>query len=143
MFSWVKIYLADSFANRGNLELAVQYNPHVDIYRGELALQYLENGERNKAIKEAETACRLNKFNADDFRVLAIVYGELGEEYFSKTIEAHEIASQLDPTSPTIYLEKANFLIKMQRKEEAKIALEKSLELKPNYLEARSALDSL
>jgi len=140
VFCWSKIYLANIYFKKGDLENAVKYNPNIDRYHGELALRYLQNNQNIEAISEAEKSIQSNALNADNYRVLAMVMANIDQ---NKTLSALDKAIELEPTNPKIYLEKAKYLIKINDIEKAKEMLQKTLDLKPNYEEAKTILESI
>jgi len=145
LFNWGKIYLADVYFKRGYLEEAVKLNPYIDRYHGYLALDYLSRDLFPQAVLEGEKTVEINKLNPDNFRVLAIIYGSKSNDkkYQEKALQAYNQAIKLDPSNPIIYLEKADFLIKIGQEDLAKKNLQKAIDLKPNYTEAINLLKSL
>ena len=85
------------------------------------------------------------KTRAKVFYVLSMSYidnPELSNSYFNQSLKALAKASQLAPNDPIIPYTQAGLLWQTEP-EKALILLEKALELKPNYLEAKELLKQL
>jgi tetratricopeptide (TPR) repeat protein len=138
--NWAKIYLANIYYNKGDLENAVKYNPNIDRYHGELSLQFLRDGKIAEAIDEANKSVQANKVDADNYRVVTMVLGDIDQ---NKTLSAFDTAIKLEPTNPKIYLEKARYYLKINLKDKARECLKKASELKNNYSEAENLLETI
>ncbi|MBI2020783.1 O-antigen ligase family protein [Candidatus Daviesbacteria bacterium] len=170
LFSIFKLWYADTIFAKGqnaldsgnagtaydSLTLASQLNQGEPFYRSELSLAAaaaasalqetdasLSASLKDEAVFEIEKVLRSSPNNVSFWRTAIRVYFELSgidQQYTDKTINALDKAISLAPTDPKLYYNKALILDSINKKQESIQFLQKTLELKPNYLEAITAL---
>ena len=154
-------------ADRGNLVEAYNLlfsasslNPIEPLYRSELAsvaattataLDTISSDEatlsarlKNEAVFETQTILRSNPKNISFWKSAVTTYFELSsldKKYIEDTLKAADKAISLSPTDPKLYYTKSLILKAMGKKEEAIEQLKKALELKPNYVDAKTELE--
>lgn len=173
LFSIFKYWYADSrfakgmsFSENDNpgraynlLSTAVSINPNEPLYQSELgyagaasalALQDIDatlSAElKEEAIFITEKVLKENPNNTSFWRTAIRTYFEiagLDNSFTQKTIDSLDQTIKLAPTDPKLYYNKAVILEAIGQKEQAKLALKKAIELKPNYQEAREQLDEI
>ena len=171
IFHIFKLWYADTLFAKGQRALesgnpgraynllvsASTINPKEPFYRSELAYSAAqaaaalrdEDASLSASLKdeaEVEMLKVLNQSpnNVSLLRTAIRTYFELSifdKIYTQKTLEAINRAIELAPTDPKLYYNKALILESMNKKEGAAETLQKALELKPNYLEAKQALE--
>lgn len=134
---------------------AISLNPSEPRYHRELAnvLAALAQGgvsseERGALIeeaeREAEIAYNLNPKNSLTVRSLVSTYVDLADfdpKYLMRAEELIAEAVAWQTTNPQLYYEQALILFKAEKDEEALAALQKAVELKPDYQKARELLE--
>lgn len=166
----VNLFRADVFFNSGEkfsryglYEMAAEYyqkatslNSSEPRYHRELAnvLAALAQGEESreervalidKAEREAELAYQLNPKNSLTVRSLISTYIDLADfdsQYQTRAEELITEAIAWQPTNPELYYEQSLILFKAGKDKEALTALQKALELKPDYQKAREFLET-
>jgi len=100
-----------------------------------------------QAINGAQLATTYDPTNYLNFQALGSVYqtaATLGvKDAYSKTIEAYEKASTLNPLNPGLKLALASISIASQKTKEAKNYASMSLSLKPDYIDALIVLSQI
>jgi len=113
-------------------------------YHRELASVLAKLGMTQKAAQEAEIAYTLNPKNSLTIRSLIATYVYLSStdlEYLTRAEELIIEAINQQPTNPQLYYEQALVFLKGEKADEATKALERVLELKPDYQKARELLE--
>lgn len=124
---------------------ALSLNPREPRYHRELASALAKLGEVEEAEREAEVAYTLNPKNSLTIRSLISTYNDLADidpQYQTRAEELIAEAINQQPTNPQLYYEQALILFKAEKGEEALAALQKALELKPDYQTAKDLLES-
>ncbi len=114
----------------------------------------LSAGLVKRAVAETDTALETSPKNVSYWRTAIRTYFELStldqqavsfgnQKYIDKTLTAVDKTISLAPTDPKLYLSKATILESTGKNGEAKLALQKAIELKPNYFEAYISLAHL
>lgn len=142
----------EKFRRYGLYEVATEYyreaislNPREPRYHRELAYVLANLGKIEEAKREAEFAYNLNPKNSLTVRSLISTYVELSDFDQKFQTRAEELmlkAIAWQPTNPQLYYEQALILLKGGKSEEAVEALQKVLELKPDYQKARELLET-
>ena len=96
----------------------------------------------------AERAVTINKYDYRNWMVLGNVHTQLSlmgaDDTFEKSLDSYDRAIELAPKDPLVLLRKAQLLYYLGKDEAgARVVLTKSLELKSDYLPAKSFLDVL
>lgn len=155
----LNLFLADvsfndgeKFSRYGLYEIAVEdyrraisLNPREPRYHRELAAVLAKLGEVKEAEREAEIAYNLNPKNSLTVRSLISTYTELSDIDPKYLIRAEELIAESiawQPTNPQLYYEQSLILLKANKNEEASGALQKALELKPDYSKAQDLLEA-
>ncbi len=170
LFSIYKIWLADTIFNQGEqlqdlgnagraynlLSVAASINKNEPFYKSELAYTAaaasvalkdidatLSAQLKNEANTQMEKVLNSNPKNISFLRTAIRTYFELSAldpKYIDKTLQALDQAISLAPTDPKLYYNKALILESLGNKDDAIKVLQKTLELKPNYLEVKEKL---
>ena len=93
------------------------------------------------ALRETKLSLDISPKNVSYWRTAIRTYFELSD--IDLTLDALNKSIALAPTDPKLYLTKATILQSIGKNNEAKEALKKAIELKPNYQEAKANLDKL
>ena len=171
LFSIFKIWLADTYFASGQkyaeegdvgeaynlLTTATKLNKSEPFYQAELsyvaaaAAVVLESKQATSSalIKDEATSLmdqvlRDSPNNVSYLRTAVRTYFELAfldKIYLDKTLQALDQAISLAPTDPKLYYNKGLILLSEKKTDEAVKILQKALELKPNYLEAKQQLE--
>jgi Flp pilus assembly protein TadD len=124
---------------------AIALNPREPRYHRELASVLAKQGDITEAAHEAEVAYNLNPQNSLTVRSLISTYVDLADFDSQCLTRAEELIAEAinqQPTNPQLFYEQALILLKAGRDEEAVAALEKSLELKPDYQKVKDLLET-
>ncbi|MCL4366503.1 hypothetical protein M1437_04735 [Patescibacteria group bacterium] len=138
------------------ISTAVELNPGEPFYKSELGLAAaqgaasLEESDpalstdlKNIALTQTGEALKMSPKNVSLLRTAIRTYFTLtlvDKNYFDKTLQTLDLAITFAPTDPKLYYNKALILGSMDKKDEEVKALQKALELKPNYQEALTQL---
>ena len=117
--------LGETYRENNQIELAENYyfkatsiNPRATkswLGRGKLALQ---KGEYQVAVLSFETYLRINRNDADTWRLLGTSYREMNN--FLSAIDAYNEAIEIEPTNQTLYGELGDLYISIGRSDIAK-----------------------
>ena len=102
------------------------------------AMEYVEQGQYEKAIAELNQAIELEPDNPDAHRNLGTVYGKLNQ--WEKAATAYEQAIELDPDFGEAYGDLVGAYFYLERVPEAIEVGEKAIELAPDYAMAYNNL---
>ena len=171
LYSIFQLWLSDTLFNKGQraselgnpgraynlLSSAVELNKGEPFYRSELAFSAAQAASalletdatlsaalKDEAVIQMDQVLKNSPKNVSFWRSAIRTYFELAsldKIYTDKTLAALERAIQLARTDPKLYYNKALILDSEGKKEESIQVLQKTLELKPNYLEARQQLE--
>lgn len=138
---------------------ASDINPFEPFYRSELgyaaasAATALEQTDATlsarltkNALADTYSALSQSPKNVSFWRSAIRTFFELSlidKKYTQITLDAVNTSIKLAPTDPKLYVSKATILESEGQNNEAKKALQKAIELKANYLEAKAELDKL
>ena len=125
----------------GWLERAANANPSALEPRLQLARYYLQKKEPQKALSIAREAKNANPNNPIALDLLGSTQLAAGEKDNALATYAHIV--EVTPKSPVAHLKLAAMQSIMQNPRAARSALNKALELKPDYLDAQVALIAL
>lgn len=134
---------------------AIDTVPYEPIYHNDIARLYsdisgglLDQNEvsasaefGNAALYEAQTALIMQPRNINIIRSAAGILASHG--YMTDSINLLEDTKQIAPTDPRLYYTLGRRYLAIDEKEKAIGAFQKALELKPNYDEAKQALESV
>lgn len=123
---------------------AIVLNPREPRYHRELAYTLTKLQKVKEAEREAETSYHLNPKNSLTVRSLISTYVELADidpQYLTRAEKLIAAATAQQPTNPELYYQQALIFFKGKKEEEAVVALQKSLELKPDYQKPRELLE--
>lgn len=98
---------------------------------------------KDDAVSLTENVLEKSPQNISFYRTAVRTYFELSltdNAFIDKTLQTLDQSIKLAPTDPKLYYNKALILESIGKKEEQIRALEKALQLKPNYLEALALL---
>ncbi|MBI2196834.1 O-antigen ligase family protein [Candidatus Daviesbacteria bacterium] len=170
LYSIFQLWYADTFFARGErssdagnpgraynlLTVASSLNKNEPFYRSELAFSAAESAAslestdaslsatlKDEAVLQTAKVLKEHPKNVSFYRTAVRTYFELApidKNYLSKTLETLDAAIKLAPTDPKLYYNKALILESIDKKEEQIEALQKAIQLKPNYLEALAQL---
>lgn len=142
----------EKFSRYGLYEIAVEdyrkaisLNPREPRYHRELASVLAKLGVVEEAEREAEIAYNLNPKNSLTVRSLIATYNDLADSDPKYLLRAEELIAEAiawQPTNPQLYYEQSLILFKAEKDEKALTALQKALELKPDYQTARGLLET-
>ncbi|HEY71936.1 MAG: hypothetical protein B6I35_05605 [Anaerolineaceae bacterium 4572_32.2] len=104
-------------------------------------MEYIEQGQYEKAIAELKKAIELEPDNSDAHRNLGTVYGELNQ--WEEAAAAYEQAIELDPDFGEAYGDLVGAYFYLERIPEAIEAGEKAIELAPDYATAHNNLGAV
>ena len=112
------------------INIAISIYPHYyDVYF-KLAYCYSELEDYEDAAKNFEIAMKLtHNPTAKLYNQLAILYGKIGQ--YDKAISSVDSAIKIDPNSSEAYNNKGNYLMQLNRNEDAVIDFQKANELNP------------
>ena len=170
LFSIFQLWWADTLFAKGDrasdsgnpgtaynlLAAASEINPGEPLYRSELSFAAAQaavalapsdatSSSRltDEAEFEIENVVQSNPKNISFWRTAVRTYFELSsldKKYTDKTLQALDRAIKLAPTDPKLYFNKALVLQSEDRGREVIAALEKAIQLKPNYVQALQQL---
>lgn len=123
---------------------AINRNWQETRYHRELASVLAGLGLFERAAREAEIAYTQNPKNSLTIRSLIVTYTDLADldpQYLTRAEELIIEAIDQQPTNPQLYYEQALVFFKAGKDEEARCALAKALELKPDYQKVRELLE--
>ena len=123
-----RICLAEIYFSHGNNLKATRLNSHLDIYLAALASE-------KHSPELAQKAINLNPLNPDNWGN----YAQIETNYLKKK-EAMLIAENLDPTNAQLFFELGQIAFNNDDLELAKKQLQKAIELKNDYQEAKNLL---
>ena len=129
-----------------HLEKSFALNPREPAYGRELALAYARGKNETVAIAIAKETFKLNPNNMLSLKSLTRTYFVLARENPALWTDAVKIAihaTKLSPTDPQAGYNLAVVYYYKGNKEAAKQELERTLSLKPDYLEAAALLSEL
>lgn len=168
--SVVKLWVTDLYFSTGSrysdagnagraynaLSEAAGINPKEPFYKSELGFAAaasavaLKDSDatlsarlKDEAIADTQDALKISPKNVSFWRSAIRTYYQLAsldKSFYQKTVETVEQTIALAPTDPKLYYNKAVILGQMDQNNEAIAALNKAVELKPNYREAYIAL---
>ncbi len=124
---------------------AITLNSREPRYHRELAYVLAKLGRPEEAEREAEVAYNLNPKNSLTVRSLVSTYVDLADiapEYLTRAEELIAEAINQQPTNPQLYYEQALILFRAEKNNAAVAALQKALELKPDYQAVRELLET-
>lgn len=122
---------------------AIALNSREPRYHRELASVLAKLEDAEEAAREAKIAYNLNPKNSLTVRSLVSTYvtlANINAKYLTRAEELIAEAINQQPTNPQLYYEQALILLQAGKNEEAVKALEKALELKPDYQKAKELL---
>ncbi|MCR4306050.1 MAG: O-antigen ligase family protein [Candidatus Daviesbacteria bacterium] len=170
LYSVIQFWYADTIFAKGEkasdagnpgraynlLSFASDINPGEPLYRSELgfaaaqAAAALQDSDASLSaeLKDNTTLLTENVLNNSPknvsfFRTAVRTYFELSvidPAFINKTLQILDQSIKLAPTDPKLYYNKALILESIGKKEEQIEALQKAIQLKPNYLEALAIL---
>ncbi len=170
LYSIIQLWYADTLFAKGEkasdagnpgraynlLTAASDLNPGEPFYRSELsfagaqAAASLQDSDatlsaalKDEAVYQTEKVLKENSKNVSFYRTAVRTYFELSiidESFTDKTLRVLDQSIKLAPTDPKLYYNKALILEAANQKQEETTALQKAIELKPNYLEALTLL---
>lgn len=140
-----------------NFKDAISLNPYEPAYPKELAFVLAQKAvteaeaQKRKSLarqaeKVAQRAYQLNPKNSLTLRSLIKTYYLLSriDEAYEKDLEdLVKVIIRLSPTEPRSYLDAGLAFFSLGKVKEASASIERSLELKPDYVEAREFLERL
>lgn len=132
-------------AAAGYYQGAINLNPREPRYHRELASVLASMGKLEEASSRAEIAYRLNPRNSLTLRSLISTYSQMSPQNKRYQKLSEELAWEAigqQPTNPQLYYQQALIFLQAEKGREAVASLEKALELKPDYQEARELLQS-
>lgn len=165
LFSVFKLWYADTLFAKGQrasdsgrpgiaynlLSQAAQINSGEPYYRSELAYAAaaaatalkesdatLSAALKDEALTQLDITLKSSPKNVSFWRTAVRTYFELSsldKKYVNKTLETLDQTISLAPTDPKLYYNKALILNSLDKKDEEIQALQKALQLKPNYQE--------
>lgn len=123
------------------LEAACRLEPREAEYRYKLGLAWNELGDQKRTINALEEAVRLAPRHARALYNLGLAYHARGEaERALQTLNRAEAAAPGDQGVPYA---QATILAQLGRKTEARAAVERALEIQPDFAQARELLRQL
>ncbi len=170
LFAIFRLWLADTIFEKGSkaadagnpgkaynlLTEASDLNPGEPFYRSELSFSAaaassalaetdatLSGALKQEAIAQTDLVLRQSPKNVSFLRTAIRTYFELAtvdKKYTDITLQALDKAIKLAPTDPKLYYNKALILQSQDKKDQAIEILKKTIQLKPNYLEALASL---
>ena len=119
--------LGEVYMKRGNIDEAEKYL----IGAGKL---FIQKSQFNEARQSILLALKVNPGSANPYNTLGIVYRKSGD--FHKSIQSYRLALRIDPFDAAVHYNLARACVAAKRNIEALEALEKALELRPDFEEA-------
>lgn len=98
------------------------------------------------ALQESDIALKLNRVHVNFYktRIRVLLYlADIDPQSSLAALDAFQTALSLSPTDAKLYYNLALLQIQLGQSQAAKLTLQKTLGLKPNYAAARQALDQL
>lgn len=120
------------------LQDAIKLAPKEASYHYELGLAWSENGDLAKTIASLREAVRLDPRLGRAWYNLGLALNSEGR--FSEALEALQKGEVADPNDPGIPYARATILAQQGRREEARAAAGRTLQIRPDHLEARQLL---
>jgi len=137
---------------------AINLNPSEPVYHDELALSTanlgvlaFEQGQINLSnqliqysLSQSDIALKISPRHLNFYRTRAkifLILSRIDHSFYQNTLEVLLKASELAPTDPKILYNLGLVYYQLDQKEKAIETLKKTLDLKPNYQEAKTALD--
>jgi len=120
------------------LEKAIKTHPGMIPPRASLVRYHLGNKEINRAMSIAQEAVNHNPGNADALNLLAATQLAAGE--FNQAIATFSSVAQKSPSNPDVYYRQGIALSAVKRYKDAKVSLNKAVELRSDHLAALDAL---
>jgi tetratricopeptide (TPR) repeat protein len=122
-------------------EDTVKKSPQTYRANFNAGLSHAKRGRFNEAIKEFQTAIRINPDYPEVYNNLGLAYLHKGD--FDAALYEINLALTLDPRAPYIYDSLGQVYAGQGRYDDARKAFQKALELDPDYTEARTNLGNL
>jgi putative inorganic carbon (hco3(-)) transporter len=141
--SIIFFYFADIAYAKNDYKTAISLNPYEPIYYSNASLQAAQNKQSNLAINYSNKAISISPTNINILKERAQMFLYLSQKdpsNFEKSIATLKIITQLAPTDAKTYYLIGQFLITVDKIEEAIPFLEKAVELKSNYDDAHFSL---
>ncbi|MBI4774794.1 MAG: tetratricopeptide repeat protein [Deltaproteobacteria bacterium] len=126
--------LGEVYMKKGNIDEAEEYL----IKAGKL---FIEKSQFNEARQSILLALKVNPNSANPYNTLGIVYRKSGD--FHKSIQSYRLALRIDPFDAAVHYNLARACTSAKRYREALDAIEKALELRPDFQEAIELKDFL
>ena len=126
--------LGEVYMKKGDIDEAEKYL----IKAGKL---FIQKSQFNEARQSILLALKVNPSSANPYNTLGIVYRKSGD--FHKSIQSYRLALRIDPFDSAVHYNLARACTAAKRNREAIEALEKALELKPDFAEATELKDYL
>ena len=120
---------------------ASDLEPAESLYPYSLGLLYAEMGRMVEAREALRAAVSRNPRQGRYWYNLALAEDKLGDT--GSALEAVHKAEDLDPGEPAYPYARATIHLKRQEPQEARAALERTLQLEPSHQQARALLDNL
>ncbi|KKQ77418.1 MAG: hypothetical protein UT00_C0012G0007 [Parcubacteria group bacterium GW2011_GWA1_38_7] len=134
-------------AAQNYLTKAIDASPNEPLYLAEMAVVLTETTKTQSDIDQvldlSETSIRLSPYNQNLKRSYATSLSRLSKydkSYLLKAVDVVNAASTQSKTDPKLFYQLGLLYLKTGQNEEGLKALEKAVELKPNYKEGRFAL---
>jgi len=125
---------------------AVKINPFEPAYSRELAFSLAKEGNFEEADFYAQRAFALNPYNSLSLKSLTRTYFVMAEsenDYYKKAETVAKYTANYIPTDPQASYNLAVIYFSEGKLKEAREEIKRTLELKPDYLEARKVSESL
>lgn len=108
--------------------------PANEIYLNLRGLSFYHRGRWKEALRDYEAALALNGRNADSWSNLGLLWQDRGDA--KRAYECYSKAIEISPNTPLYLKNRANFLMRQERAEEALPDIEKALSIAPEDFEA-------
>lgn len=120
------------------LQDAIKLAPNEAQYHYELGLAWSESGDLDQTISSLREAVRLDPRLARAWYNLGLALNSQGK--ISEALDALHKGEFAEPGDPGIPYARATILAQQGRKDEARLAAERALQIRPDYTEARQLL---
>lgn len=145
LYAISRYWYADTLYAKGTRQSilkAISISPNEPLYHLKLAQIHTDSKEAIPAIIEAKKAEALSLSNINIKRQIFTIYLKLSlidPKYLVNAIETLEQAIQMAPTDAKLFYNLGLTYERIGDREKATEAVQKSIEMKPNYKEARLA----
>jgi len=128
----VRMYYRDDYSDAEKLAAIeparVKVSPDANLILGRIQLK---GGKYAAALNHLNAAAQLDKKSAESHVVMSTVHRK--QSHWAAALKAADVAISIEPEDPDAHYERACALARLGRLKEAMSAIQKTLELDPDY----------